>query len=52
MIERVPEVLNRGGDDAGAAGGADDVVQGFVGQVFDYGRGDGGEGTFSRADVV
>ena len=52
LIEDVPEVLDGGGDDAGAAGGTDDDGEGVVGSVFDDGRGDGGEGAFAGADVV
>lgn len=40
------------GDDARAAGRADDEVKGGVGEVLDDGGGDGGEGAFARADVV
>lgn len=52
LVEDVPQVLDRGGDDARAAGGADDEVEGGVGEVLDYGGGDGGEGAFEGADVV
>lgn len=52
LVEDVPEVLDGRGDDARAAGGADDEVEGGVGEVLDYGGGDGGEGAFVRADVV
>jgi len=40
------------GDDARAAGRADDEVEGGVGEVLDDGGGDGGQGAFARADVV
>jgi hypothetical protein len=50
-VEHVPQVLDRGGDDAAAARGADDEVEGAVG-VLDDGGGDGREGAFARADVV
>ena len=50
-VEHVPQVLDRGGDDAAAARGADSEVEGAVG-VLDDGGGDGGEGAFARADVV
>lgn len=52
LVEDVPQVLDRGGDDARAAGGADDEVEGGVGEVLDDGGGDGGEGAFAGADVV
>lgn len=50
-VEHVPQVLDRGSDNATAARGADGEVQGAVG-VLDDGGGDGGEGAFARADVV
>lgn len=52
VVEHVPQVLDGGGDDAGAACGADDVVEGGVGEVLDYGGGDGGHGALVRPDVV
>jgi len=38
LVEHVPEVLDGGGDDAGAAGGADDEVEAAVGVLDDGGR--------------
>ena len=53
MVEHVPKVLDSGGDDAGATGGADNVVKGVVIVVTgDDSRGDGGHGAFARADIV
>ena len=52
LIQHMPQVLDDGGDDAGAAGGAGDEVEGAGGQDGDDGGGDGGEGPFARADVV
>ena len=50
-VEDVPEVLDRRGYDAGAAGGAEDEIEGAV-RVLDYGGGYGAEGAGMRADVV
>ena len=44
--------MNYGCDDAGAAGGAEDGVEGGVGGVGDYEGGDRGEGAFLGVDVV
>ncbi len=52
LVEDVPEILNCRGDDARAAGGANNKVEGGVGEVLDDGGGDGGEGAFAGADVV
>ena len=52
LIEYVPEILDRGGDDAAAARRADDIVEGVVGEEFDDDRGDGAEGPFAGADEV
>lgn len=57
-VENVQEVLDGGGDDARASGGADGdvegVEEGMVGrcEVFDYDVGDTAERTFSRADEI
>jgi len=48
----VPEVLNRGGDDAAAACGANYVVQRVVGEEFDDCGRDGGEGAFAGLNEV
>ena len=48
----MPQILNRSGDNAAPARGANDVVEGVFGQEFDDGGGDGAEGAFSRADEV
>ena len=50
-VKDMPEVLDRRGYDARAAGGAEDVVEAAVG-MFDDRGGDGAEGTGMRADVV
>lgn len=47
----MPDVLNGGGYDAGAAGGADYEIQDAGAGLDDGGR-DGGEGSFAGADVV
>lgn len=51
MVEHVPQVQDRGGYDAGAAGGAEDVVEGSVGVGYN-GWGNGAEGAGAGADVV
>lgn len=51
LVEHVPEALDGGGYDAGAASGAGDEVEGSV-CVFDYCGRDGGEGAFARANIV
>lgn len=35
-VEHIPQILNCGGDDTAAAGGADGEVEGPVGEVLDY----------------
>lgn len=51
LVENVPQHLGGSGDDAGAAGSADDGVERAVGERSNDG-GDGGERTFVGADVV
>lgn len=51
LIEDVPQVLDGGGDDARATGGADDEVERPVG-ILDNGGRYRREGTFTGADVV
>lgn len=52
LIKNMPQVLHRRGDDPGPTCGADDEVEGVVSEVFDDGRGDGGERAFSWTDEV
>jgi len=51
-VEHVPQVLDCGCDDAGAAGGADGEVEGVVGKVLHDCCGDAGERTLAGDDVV
>ena len=52
LIEHMPQILNSRRDDTAPARGSDDIVQRAVLDVFDDGRGDGGEGPFARFDEV
>lgn len=52
LIEDVPQILHRGGDDAAPARGADDIVQGAVVAILDDGRGNGRQGPLAGLDEV
>ena len=52
LIEDVPQILDRCGDDTTPACGADDEIKRAVLAVLHNGRGDGGQGPFARLDEI
>lgn len=52
LVQHVPEILDRGGQDSGTASGTNDEVERRVRKMLDYGGCDGRKGTFSGTDVV
>ena len=51
-VQHVPEILDGGRDDAAAASGSDDIVQGIVGLVLDDRPRNGGKGPFAGFDEI